>query len=371
MDPQETLWHESIHTQGILGVAVFFVLSGLLLSLPFWKATWGMGPRPEWGDYAVARGIRILPAYYVCLVACWVFFPGPNSGIRLLSGLMFTNWAHWKTFYPAPVNAALWSISVEMCFYVMLPIWGSGLMRMRSVRRCFAYWLLTQMIIVLIQSTLISKLKMALPATPVSDPWQAVALEELPVHNPFALFSHFLFGCAAAGWIVSRNRQQPGTHQFTPSLRYDLAWVVCLLTTLFVIHPGWIPNPWFASTLNRAQIWSMQYQWPVFPALAACLLVFSHQSRIVGKLLDHGLLRSVCRISYGIYLWHMVVLDLVCRWCPWSLTSLSRQIGCSIVCLILTMTLATGSFYWIERPSMSRFFKWYRRDRIGRAALAS
>src|SRR3954454_25030233 len=52
---------------GTLGVAIFFVLSGMLLSVPFWQRYHDGRPFPELAPYTRSRLARILPAYYLCL----------------------------------------------------------------------------------------------------------------------------------------------------------------------------------------------------------------------------------------------------------------------------------------------------------------
>ena len=104
-DPQDLMWHTVFHDQGILGVAIFFVLSGMLLTIPFWQAALGQRPWPGLADYAKARLARVIPAYFVCVLACWAIFPAaPDRGLRILSAFTFTNWAHWRTFFPTPVS---------------------------------------------------------------------------------------------------------------------------------------------------------------------------------------------------------------------------------------------------------------------------
>src|SRR4051794_40093700 len=50
------------------GVPVFFVLSGLLLYLPFVRARMDGRPRPSLRRYAVRRLARIVPAYWAALL---------------------------------------------------------------------------------------------------------------------------------------------------------------------------------------------------------------------------------------------------------------------------------------------------------------
>ncbi len=49
------------------GVAIFFVISGVLLYLPYARAIRDRSALPDWRVYARRRGVRILPAYWVAL----------------------------------------------------------------------------------------------------------------------------------------------------------------------------------------------------------------------------------------------------------------------------------------------------------------
>lgn len=204
-DVSQTGWSSVIRLQGALGVAIFFVLSGMLLSLPFWQAALGERPRPRLGKYAMARLSRIVPGYVVCLVVCTFLFAEATAESlwRLLASLTFTNWLHWSTFFPTPVNAPLWSISIEICFYMLLPLWATGLYRVRRFDLGLVYIVSTQLLIVVVQRCLL-----ALTWTSTSDsfvtvdPLHVIALDWLPAKNPLGLFAHFLFGTLAAGLLV-------------------------------------------------------------------------------------------------------------------------------------------------------------------------
>jgi peptidoglycan/LPS O-acetylase OafA/YrhL len=58
---------------GQAGVSVFFVLSGLLLSFPFWKALYHSTDRPDFQVFVVRRLARIAPGYYLVLAVTTVF----------------------------------------------------------------------------------------------------------------------------------------------------------------------------------------------------------------------------------------------------------------------------------------------------------
>lgn len=98
--------------RGFLGVQVFFVLSGLVLFLPYAR-----GKRLAPGDYARARLLRIVPALWVALAGAW-----------LVTGIWSPKAARHALFLNARANFGdspdppAWSLTVEMGFYVLLPL---------------------------------------------------------------------------------------------------------------------------------------------------------------------------------------------------------------------------------------------------------
>jgi peptidoglycan/LPS O-acetylase OafA/YrhL len=118
--------------QGLrLGVPLFFVLSGLLLYLPWVQATRGARPAPDVRAYALKRAARILPAYYVALIGATVILvpshtriPTGSQGLAIAA--LVQNWwpdASQKLDPPA------WTLAVEASFYVVLPLIGIATVR--------------------------------------------------------------------------------------------------------------------------------------------------------------------------------------------------------------------------------------------------
>ncbi len=104
------------------GVQVFFVLSGFLIYRPFAVAHLTAGPRPGLGSYAARRAARIFPAYWVALgillALGWISMHGSPVAYFTLTQL-----------YLSPANvfsgiAVAWSLSVEVSFYVLVPVWS-------------------------------------------------------------------------------------------------------------------------------------------------------------------------------------------------------------------------------------------------------
>jgi peptidoglycan/LPS O-acetylase OafA/YrhL len=115
------------------GVAIFFVLSGFLLYRP-WVAARIEGTRPpRLARYARARLLRILPAYWLALTV-----------LSLWPGLVGPFTADWWVYYGLLQNLSTstligglgpaWTLSVELSFYAVLPLYALACAR-RLARR--------------------------------------------------------------------------------------------------------------------------------------------------------------------------------------------------------------------------------------------
>lgn len=113
-----------------IGVAIFFVLSGFLLFLPWVRAAAGGASAPSVRRYGRHRLRRIVPAYVITVVAVYeiytVFTPGPNPGQTwdgLVRHLTFTQ-IYSDDYLVTVLHSGLsqmWSLAVEVSFYVGLP----------------------------------------------------------------------------------------------------------------------------------------------------------------------------------------------------------------------------------------------------------
>ena len=114
-----------------IGVPIFFVLSGYLLFGPWVKALKSGGPSPSLRRYARNRVRRIMPAYLVTVLAAYAMYHfrevGPNPGhtwYGLLRNLTLTQ-IYTDNYAFALLHQGLtqmWSLAVEVAFYVALPM---------------------------------------------------------------------------------------------------------------------------------------------------------------------------------------------------------------------------------------------------------
>jgi peptidoglycan/LPS O-acetylase OafA/YrhL len=114
-----------------IGVPIFFVLSGFLLFRPWVKSLAADAPEPSVSRYAWHRVRRIMPAYTVTVLLAYLVYQfrtaGPNPGhtwIGLFRNLTLTQiyTGNYLGSYLHQGLTQMWSLAVEVAFYVVLPL---------------------------------------------------------------------------------------------------------------------------------------------------------------------------------------------------------------------------------------------------------
>jgi peptidoglycan/LPS O-acetylase OafA/YrhL len=128
-----TGWGQSLAEKGVLGVQLFFVLSGFLLARPWMTAAAASLPYPSIGRFFARRARRIFPTYWLhlALLIGLVLAILRGSFAVLGSEIGRTNlWLHIPLLHflhpgsstSLGLNMALWSLSIEAQFYLLLPL---------------------------------------------------------------------------------------------------------------------------------------------------------------------------------------------------------------------------------------------------------
>jgi len=132
---------------GFLGVEVFFVISGYIITSGL-LAEWRETGRIAFGAFWLRRARRLLPALFAMiaalLVLSLVYLPAELHRLRsdaLAAAAYVTNWSlilehrdYFETFARPPLLQHLWSLAVEEQFYVVWPLVMAALLRLRRPR---------------------------------------------------------------------------------------------------------------------------------------------------------------------------------------------------------------------------------------------
>jgi len=310
---------------GWLGVDLFFVLSGFLITTILLASR----ARPHFfRNFYARRALRILPLYALILAMLWICYA--HSGALVLLGLLMS--VNFAPLFHIPVvsgGQALWSLAVEEHFYLIWP----GVVRMARPA-----------IVVLISGLIC-----------VGEPVVRAAARFMVEDVYF--YSWFRFDGLAWGALVA-VAVQAGRMERRTALRLAAAGVVGALLMMAAGAPYGI--------LHRGGRLGAALQFSLFYILfAACVLVaVTLSGSKATALLRIGPLRLFGDLSYCMYLIHMAVLDLLDLILSRFLDLPSSMAQLSFISLRAAMALATCLFLaalsqrFIERPilSLKRYF---------------
>lgn len=328
---------------GLLGVSLFFVLSGYLITGILLKQ-WEQSGAFDLKDFWLRRARRLLPALFVMLagVMSWVMLWAPERLSALkqeaLAALFYTsNWylifhqvSYFESFGPPSPLGHLWSLAVEEQFYLFWP-----LLLVIGLRCCLQRkWIIGGTMAV----ALTSAAAMALIYIPGHDPSRVYYGTDT---RAFALLVGAVLAMVWPSWKM--NADLTGKKR----LALDLAGSLGLLVVLLMI-----------GKTNQYQTSLYQGGLMLYSVAAAGLVaVLAHPASYLGRIFGWGPLRWLGECSYGIYLWHYPVIILTNPVVNTEGLNLSRtlwQIGVSII-------LAALSRYLIEEPIRYGRRKYVRR----------
>ncbi len=311
----------------VLGVDMFFVLSGflitsLLLSEQLVHRT------VRFGSFYARRAFRLLPALYVMLFVHLVYSQATHDPANPLRTELRTDWAavlyvsnwSWKwDLREATGLGQLWSLAIEEQFYL---VWPVVVLLFLGIRRNLT--VVTVALLGLIAAVVVRRLTM---------------------------YDH------GTSWILIYQRTDTRADSLLVGALLAQLWVRGRTPTRSVPMLAWIGTLGFvvllrigdptAPFLNRGGY--------LLVAVCAALIVMGvTDGRWIGaKVLAWAPLRGLGRVSYGLYLWHMPVFCTVARygvhWPRWDrlLVGLAMSFGATL-----------ASWQCVEQPVMrfrSRF----------------
>ncbi len=119
-----------------LGVNIFFVLSGFVLYLPYRTGRRAMGGVAGFPAFYLHRAQRLLPLYYIVVLVTLALhakeLPGSRDWYLELGSLLSTLFIFSPHGFGPPSNVVLWSVSVEIWFSVLFPVFVLLIQRWRT-----------------------------------------------------------------------------------------------------------------------------------------------------------------------------------------------------------------------------------------------
>lgn len=354
-----------------VGVAIFFLISGLLLYRPFVLARLSGRPRPATGPYAWRRFLRIVPAYWVALTitAIWVGTSPLQLGVFTPSGAP-TYYLLAQTYRSSTLSGGLiqaWTLTIEVAFYAFLPLYAW--LQRRIPARSPQARLRSEVIGLAVLVVISEAWKGVLLAG--GNPHQVVitpALDALP-----AYFDQFALGMGLAllsVWIQLRDRPPRWMASFDRAP--TISWVLAAVAFWAVSTQIGISRRFFAPMGT----WQYLGRHWLYAVVALCLLlpaVIGDQTRgLARRVLSWRVLAWLGLISYGIYLWQTTILAQLERWNFGAHSLIHPYLWWSAGTFVLTALVSAASYYLLERPllSLKRLSLFGARQPVAGEALA-
>ena len=309
---------------GGFGVYLFFALSGYLLFLPFARRDYAGGRGVDYRRYAQNRAVRILPLYFAVVIILLLATEGGGS---------LKQWTTWMTFSEnftsdrsqlTEVNGVMWSLVIEMHFYLVLPFLAfalAWLARGSLGRAALLLGALGLASFVLRYVTLFDD------NSPI-DPWLDYSLPS----TLFFFVAGMLIVFVRIAWERGRPRFVRGP------LEWAETWIVASAVVWLLVFDDYSDH--YLAAIASALL------------LAACVLPL--RTGPVIRLLEWRVLAFIGVASYSLYMWHLPLLEQIgeTSWEPDSFP------GLLALSLPLSLAAAVLSYRFIESPFLRLRRRW-------------
>ena len=317
-----------------LAVAVFFALSGFLLWRGHAAAARGIGTRPRTGHYLRSRVVRIMPAYLVAVVVILSLLPDADhaSPTVWLANLTLT-----QIYVPLTLTGGLtqmWSLSVEVSFYLALPILALLARRLPVSARVPAI--------------------AALAALSWAWGWLPVQAGSgiTPLNWPPAFFSWF-----AAGMLLAEWAHTPLGFPHRLARRRVVMAAVAVLAYLLAASPLAGPEGLVPGSATQFSVKTAAGSLVAFALVAPLVL---DRPDTPHRLLGTPSMVTLGRWSYGLFVWHLAALAMVFPVLG-TFAFTGRMPEVLALTLIFGWAIAAVSYALVESPCREALRRWEKR----------
>lgn len=322
---------------GYIWVDGMLLLSGFLLYYPYAAAPGKGKPLPSVGRFYLNRVARIVPSYYLCILVMLlcVALPYkiyPNAGEMakdVLAHLTFTHTFFFQSYHNTPLNGALWTLAVEMQFYLVFPL----LARLFSKRPLLTYFGMTG------AAFLFRGYALGLQDARM---W----LNQMP-----AFLDVYANGFAAAACYAALKKRLKD--EKWPSVMMGVSALAAALAAA-----GILEGQAGAQSIAELHAGQMTRRYPFSLMLSVMMVALPLSPLWVRALLGNRLMRFFSAVSFQFYIWHQVFAVQLRRWgVPPSRGLAPNQTGEQpwqtlyvLMCFLGALAISVLVTYLFERP---------------------
>ena len=316
---------------GFLGVDVFFALSGYLITGLLLSEHLKTGKIDFWRFFA-KRGFRLMPALVSMLIVyglmIWAFKPSAdlkNQGLDILAAFLYvTNWVRVANHNQVSDLGHTWSLGVEAQFYLVWPF------ILVLLIRCFGFK----------RRLLIAVVSLAVFSYGIRYWLVHQGVDVSRVYNGTDARAETVMWGAALAVTLRLDLTSPLVNAQKKAIWPTmLAWLSLAALAVAIVKTQWLSDFYYQMGIT------------VVALLSIFLIGYLHlfENTFIRRIFEYKLVVWVGAISYGLYVWHFPIYQMIISWGldGWYLLSLG---------LLLTFVAAAISFYGLERPVLN----WYK-----------
>ena len=323
---------------GSLLVDMMILLSGFCLFLPYARNMVYGDQVPAASTFYVKRASRIMPSYYFAIFAALFLFALPLNAYKnpsimwkdIFTHVFFIHNYFYDTLITTKLNAVLWTVAVEMQFYLLFPL----------LARCFQ----KKPIATYCTMTLVGLLSSHLISSNFYDLNQA-----LYTNHSVTFLSVFANGMLGAWAYISitKDKVKNKAEEFI----YFLLTIGGLL--LFKIMCD------YRTSWSNIQHWQVNYRFHLSLLFLLILFGILMAESYFHWLLGNRLMKFIAGISFNLYIWHQYIAVKLkeFRIPYWAGDVPPNQSGDKvwqwkymILCIVISFAVAIAATYLIEKP---------------------
>ena len=310
---------------GFLGVDVFFVISGFLITSLIMSEVHRTG-RFSYANFYERRARRLLPALLtvmlVTLPFAWEYLVPTrlvDFSKSLIASLLFSSNFYWyETLREYGTESALlrpflhtWSLAVEEQYYIIFPLILMGIYR----------WCKSRTMLILTVCFFLSLLFAE---------WGTVGHSSFTFYMLPSRFWELIAGSLLANYLHRhpRNNNDALINRIMPPVGLLLILYSVSFTGFDSSHPGFVTLPPVAGTV--------------------LIIWFASKEDLVTKLLSSKLFVGVGLISYSLYLWHYPIFAFG------RVNDINASSGDKLWWILLTIIMSVATYILIEKPFRRR-----------------
>lgn len=325
---------------GYLWVDGLMLLSGLCLYLPYAAGSKDTAILP----FYRRRLIRIVPSYLLCIVPLFILALAqgryPDTRTALLD--LFAHLTFTHTFFPVSyqqtlLNGALWTLAVEMQFYLIFPLLARAFRRFPLCTWC----LMTG------AAFLYRFLVSPLPDT-------SMYINQLP-----AFLDVYANGFLTASILVTMQKKL-GKSDRKIKLFFTVGFVICVCQLLLIARGQAAENGF-----DQIRLGQLVRRFPLSVTLCCAILCAAFGLPALRYLLGNPLMRVLSAVSFQFYIYHQLLAVQLKEWhfppslsdTPWMSGDYPWQVRYTLLCFVLALAIAALVTYLFEKPIARRLRK--------------